>query len=252
MGPRHATPSESAGAAAGPWSHQGGSRHELVPWPGEPSSLRGRNRGLGCRGRPSAAETHSPPERGLPGPEGLIGDPGSYAAGSRALRPCLVHTATAQLAPRGSGARPASGRRRKPQAGAQRGPLGLGGKQRTTNSRLIACPAQPHSPREQAPARAQSRPDGLWAPRALHPHLPRPGPLLGPGRRQAALTLTAAPPEILGEEIKARLELYPEGFDFSSNTEFKTLFPLPLKGVSETALEAFSIDAASVMKPPCS
>ena len=121
MGPRHATPSESAGAAAGPWSHQGGSRHELVPWPGEPSSLRGRNRGLGCRGRPSAAETHSPPERGLPGPEGLIGDPGSYAAGSRALRPCLVHTATAQLAPRGSGARPASGRRRKPQAGAQRG-----------------------------------------------------------------------------------------------------------------------------------
>ena len=175
MGPRHATPSESAGAAAGPWSHQGGSRHELVPWPGEPSSLRGRNRGLGCRGRPSAAETHSPPERGLPGPEGLIVGP--WVLRGRVTRPAAMPGAHSNRSACASGVwgPPREWEEEEAPGWGTEGPLGLGGKQRTTNSRLIACPAQPHSPREQAPARAQSRPDGLWAPRALHPHLPRPG-----------------------------------------------------------------------------
>lgn len=36
---------------------------------------REKQRVLGCRARPLASETHSPPERGLPGPEGLIVGP---------------------------------------------------------------------------------------------------------------------------------------------------------------------------------
>ena len=61
-------------------------------------------------------------------------------------------TATAQLAPQGSGAPPREWEEEEAPSWGAEGPLGLGGKRRTTDSRLIACPAQLHSPREQASA----------------------------------------------------------------------------------------------------
>lgn len=116
------TPSEGAGAEAGPWSHQGRNRLELVPWPGKLTSLSGRSReAWAAAGRPSAAETCSPSERPSQGPRARSGDPGPATAGS-------VPGATPGAAQRplslllgGLGPRPMNRRRRKPPAGAWRG-----------------------------------------------------------------------------------------------------------------------------------
>lgn len=167
------------------------------------------------------------------------GSPGPPKAGDR---PPPQHS-TPQLAPWWSGGAVAGGNPKLE-------PRGAGWVWRHNlrmDSRLTTCSAQPHgSPRQRPEPRPAPTPP--TAPRALHgptppplrPSLPPHPPALSPRTRQGSLTLTATSPDLLG--TNARLELPPKGLDFSSNAEFQTLFPRPLKGVSETACEAFLTD----------